>query len=114
MSFFGNIFPGSNQSGDKSPFERWSSPSPVISVPAGRLDVFPLHSLSVGSHSVSSNLGPSIVIGLGDAGALALHQWLEPLIGEVAKLKQSATDAGAAGQMEKIDAQVKRYAQYFE
>ena len=44
----------------------------------------------------------------------ALHQWLEPLIGEVAKLKQSATDAGAAGQMEKIDAQVKRYAQYFE
>jgi hypothetical protein len=77
MSFFGNIFPGSNQSSDKSPFERWSSPSPVISVPAGRLDVFPLHSLSVGSHSVSANLGPSIVIGLGDAGALALHQWLE-------------------------------------
>lgn len=49
----------------------------MVPVPAGRLDIFPLHSLSAGSHSVSVNLGPSIIIGLGDTGVLTLRQWLE-------------------------------------
>lgn len=77
MNFFGNMFPGGSQSKNRTPFEKWSSPPPVTLVPAGRQDVFPLRSLSVGSHFVSASLRPSIVIGLGDTGVLALHQWLE-------------------------------------
>ena len=49
----------------------------MIPVPAGRPEIFPLSGLSADSHSLSANLGPSIVIGLGDTGALALCQWLE-------------------------------------
>lgn len=49
----------------------------MIPVPAGKQGVFPLHKLPAGSHSISAELGPSIVIGLGDTGVLALYQWLE-------------------------------------
>lgn len=44
----------------------------------------------------------------------ALHKWLEPLMGEVATLKQSATESDAAVQLKRIDTQVRLYAQYFE
>ena len=44
----------------------------------------------------------------------ALHKWLEPLIEQVAKLKQASTEAGAAKLFEAIHAQVKLYPQYFE
>ena len=44
----------------------------------------------------------------------ALHKWLEPLIEQVAKLKQASTEAGAAKLFEAIHAQVKLYLQYFE
>ncbi len=79
MTFFGDLFSRNNQSGnEKSPFKKWGSPSSqMIPVPAGRPEIFPLSGLSADSHSLSANLGPSIVIGLGDTGALALCQWLE-------------------------------------
>lgn len=44
----------------------------------------------------------------------ALHQWLEPLIGQVKKLKTTAGEEEAAHVMEEIREQVKLYAQYFE
>ena len=44
----------------------------------------------------------------------ALHRWLEPLIEQVAKLRQASTEADAAKSLEAIHAQVSLYAQYFE
>jgi hypothetical protein len=44
----------------------------------------------------------------------ALHQWLEPLEDQVAKLKQSSTTVDAAQAMENINLEMNRYTQYFE
>ena len=44
----------------------------------------------------------------------ALHKWLEPLIGEMGKLKKSTNEQEAAGIVKEIDEQLKLYTQYFE
>ncbi|HEY4327597.1 MAG TPA: hypothetical protein VGN20_26665 [Mucilaginibacter sp.] len=44
----------------------------------------------------------------------ALHQWLEPLEDQIAKLKQSSTTVDAAQAMKNINLEMKRYTQYFE
>ncbi len=44
----------------------------------------------------------------------ALHKWLEPLIGQVATLKQASTEVGADKLFEAIHAHVNLYTQYFE
>jgi hypothetical protein len=44
---------------------------------------------------------------------LALHKWLEPLMGDVSKLKQASTAASASGSFEAIKLQLNRYDQYF-
>jgi len=44
----------------------------------------------------------------------ALHKWLEPLIEQVAKLKQASTEEVAAQSVEAIHTQLNLYAQYFE
>jgi len=45
---------------------------------------------------------------------LALHKWLEPLMAQVAKLKQASTNAGAAQSLNLIQLQLNRYNQFFE
>ncbi|HEY5326641.1 MAG TPA: hypothetical protein VIJ27_06555 [Mucilaginibacter sp.] len=45
---------------------------------------------------------------------LALHKWLEPLMAQVAKLKQASTNAGAAQSLNFIQLQLNRYDQFFE
>ncbi|HAL83474.1 MAG TPA: hypothetical protein DCO83_15580 [Mucilaginibacter sp.] len=44
----------------------------------------------------------------------ALHKWLEPLIAQVAELKQASTVPDAASALKAIDAQADLYNQYFE
>jgi hypothetical protein len=44
---------------------------------------------------------------------LALHKWLEPLMVQVTKLKQTPTVAIAAHSLQAIKLQLKRYDQYF-
>lgn len=44
----------------------------------------------------------------------ALHKWLEPLIGEIAKLQKSATVEEAAEVIKHIEELLKLYPQYFE
>ena len=44
----------------------------------------------------------------------ALHKWLEPLLGNVSRLKKSANELEAADIMKETDAHLKSYAQYFE
>jgi hypothetical protein len=44
----------------------------------------------------------------------ALHQWLEPLEEQIAKLKQTSTTADAARTMRNINLQMNRYTKYFE
>lgn len=44
----------------------------------------------------------------------ALHKWLEPLIGNVAKLKKTTNEQEAAGIIKEIDEHLNLYAQYFE
>jgi len=44
----------------------------------------------------------------------ALHKWLEPMIEQVAKLKQATIETDAGKFLEAIHAQVNRYTQYFE
>jgi hypothetical protein len=45
---------------------------------------------------------------------LALHKWLEPLMGQVTKLKKASTVIDAAIILKAIDAQVDLYNEYFE
>ena len=45
---------------------------------------------------------------------LALHKWLEPLMAQVAKLKQATTNAAAAQSLNFIQLQLNRYNQFFE
>ena len=45
---------------------------------------------------------------------IALHKWLEPLITEVAKLKEAPTAAGAANVVNAINQQAGLYVQYFQ
>ena len=44
----------------------------------------------------------------------ALHKWLEPLIAQVAELKQASTVPDAASALKAIDAQANLFNQYFE
>ncbi len=44
----------------------------------------------------------------------ALHKWLEPLIAQVAQLKQVSTASAAAPALKAIEKQVEIYNQYFE
>lgn len=44
----------------------------------------------------------------------ALHKWLEPLIGQVKKLKETGNEQEAAQQVKAIHEQLKLYPQYFE
>lgn len=45
---------------------------------------------------------------------LALHKWLEPLMAQVAKLKQASTSATATKSINFIQSQLIRYNQFFE
>ena len=45
---------------------------------------------------------------------LALHKWLEPLMAQVAKLKQASTNAAAARSTNFIQLQLNRYTNFFE
>jgi len=45
---------------------------------------------------------------------LALHKWLEPLMGDVSKLRQASTVSGASRSFEAVKFQLNRYDQYFE
>ncbi|HAL81971.1 MAG TPA: hypothetical protein DCO83_06865 [Mucilaginibacter sp.] len=45
---------------------------------------------------------------------LALHKWLEPLMAQVAKLKQASTKASAVQSINFIRLQLNRYNQFFE
>jgi len=45
---------------------------------------------------------------------LALHKWLEPLMVQVAKLKQASTNAAAAKSINFIGLQLNRFNQFFE
>lgn len=47
-------------------------------------------------------------------GHLALHKWLEPMIAQVAKLKQASIKAAAAHPVNAIRIQLNRYNQFFE
>ena len=44
----------------------------------------------------------------------ALHKWLEPMIGEIAKLQKSTNEQEAAVVIRQIEEQLKLYPQYFE
>lgn len=60
-------------------FEKWGPPPPIVQIPAGRPENFPLSSVVIDYADSGIAYAPTLVIGLGETGHQVLEQWIGQL-----------------------------------